>query len=307
MATRKRALTRNITRKQARSYQKAVPNKQGVTTLSEVNGPGAYRRRYQATKDLLSAGGRTRARRNAKETSMRTYTAAQKRYLKKASPKQAKAFRKMLAKSPPIATLRKRKKASRKRARPNRALPPKGGAARKAYGRGYGRAFGKKAPAKRKAAKRAPAKAKRPTKAAFVASQQRKGRSPKQANAAWSLAYGKARKGIKAAQKRPQRRSYGKGKYRTLKARVGNTSRHTYLYRTKKGAIRHLPEHAVLGYPSARAMKLSRGTAAGEADGRSRVVDHIVTIFTPNELLPIDPDGLTSRQNDRIKGRVVRV
>ena len=76
----------------------------------------------------------------------------------------------------------------------------------------------------------------------------------------------RSKKAAAAAKKRARRpRTYGKGKYRALKARVGPKSRRTYLYRTKTGAVRHIPEHAVLGYPSARALTRARKSAKGEA------------------------------------------
>jgi hypothetical protein len=263
-------LTRKITRKQALSYEKTVPNARGVTALVEVNGPDAYRRRYEATKKVLSAGDR-KARRNAEETTMAKYTAGQTKAMAKMTPNRRAAFKKMLANSPDITAIRPNaKKRSRRKAKPNRALVPSA-AEQAAFERGFGKAFPKK---KRKAApkKKATAKKKgRPTKASFVAAQERSGRTPKQAQAAWNLAYGKHSRGAKKAKKRSQTRTYGKGKYRALKAKVGSTSRQTYMYRTPKGSVRHIPEHAVLGYKSPREMNILRQTAKGSRSYDARL------------------------------------
>jgi hypothetical protein len=69
-------------------------------------------------------------------------------------------------------------------------------------------------------------------------------------------------KKLRARAKRSGTRLYGR-RYVAAKARIGARSRGTYLYRTKKGAYRHIPEHGVLGYPTAREMK--KAAAAGDA------------------------------------------
>lgn len=199
---------------------------------------------------------------------MATYTAGQKKAMAKMSPKRRASFKKMLAKAPSISSIRPgakkrarpnkatKAKAKTRRAKPNRVLPPSR-ASQAAYAAGYPKAFGKTTAGK-------------PRKTDFIASQERKGRSPAQAKADWNLAYGKARRAAAKAKQKPQRRTYGKGKYRALKAKVGTKSLHTYLYKTPKGNTRHIPEHAVLGYPSARALKLSRQTSEGEARYQKR-------------------------------------
>jgi len=260
----KRALTRKVTRNEALSYEKTVPNKAGVTSLSEVNGPDAYRRRYEATRKMLGRGRRRASRgkhsavyRDVEETPMKAnYTPAQKRAMAKMTPKRRKSFQKMLAKAPSVETIRPgaRKTRRTRKARANRALPPLSPAKQKEFEKGWERTFGKP--------KKKGAKAPRPKKADFVAAQMRKGRSKKQADAAWKLAYGAGRR-KSAAKKKTQRRTYGKGQYRAVKARYGTTSRHTYMYKTKRGGTRHIPEHALLGFPSARAMKLAEQKPGG--------------------------------------------
>jgi hypothetical protein len=103
---------------------------------------------------------------------------------------------------------------------------------------------------------------KRPKKSSFIASQMRKGRSKKQAQAAWNLAYGGKRSKSHTGR---QTRTYGQrtskktgkktGGYKALRAKYGPKSRWTYKYATKKGSVRDIPDHALLGFPSAAAMR----------------------------------------------------
>lgn len=249
------------------------------------------------------------------------YTAKQKRAMKKMSPAKARAFKKMLARSPAIETIRpKRRRAKRnaapkrkttRRARPNRALVP-GASRQAAYEKGHARIFGG-------------AKAGRPRKSDFVASQMARGRSKKQAEAAWKISWGK--KHAAAARKRAKTpRTYGKGKIRSLKARIGGKSVHTYMYRTPKGSVRHIPEYAVLGYPSAKALSLARKTAKGEAAyrkkkssltaRRDRAAERAAKriragrgIFTPNpggEVLSYDEWSEKMKRNPKRKTRKKR-
>jgi hypothetical protein len=121
----------------------------------------------------------------------------------------------------------------------------------------------KRRPAKRSAAKRKPAR--RPyksnlrrgpykatqTKAEFIREQIDKGRTNKQADATWTM----LRKKQGYATTKKKQRTYGKGRYKALKARAGGKSKYTYLYRTKKSNVRHLPDHALLGYKSSAEMR----------------------------------------------------
>lgn len=170
-----KALTRPITRKQARSYDHTVPNARGVTALMELNGPGSYERRYKQTRRLLDRerGGMHKAKANR--------------------PKRKRKL-----------TKRERAEISRKNLRKARAAKRRKATARRA------------APSKRKTAKRAPARR-------------------------------------KTTRHKATRRTYG-GRYKALKARIGPRSRWTFMHRTKKGGVRHIPEYAVLGYKSPRAL-----------------------------------------------------
>jgi hypothetical protein len=233
-----------------------------VTHLVELNGPGAYDRRYQETKEFFSNS----------ETSM--YTAKQQRAMKKMSPARKAAFRKMLDRAPSIDKVRrarrtksKRKAAPnrRRRATANKAAPKRRrrspartkAAAKKARGKALSRA--RRTPAAKKAA------ARRPRKAHFVRSQMAKGRSKKQADAAWKLAHGRhTKRGGR------QTRKYA-DKYKALRARYGPKSRWTFKYKTKKGNVRDIPDHALLGYPTAAAMR--RGWTKGTEAERGRIAE----------------------------------
>ena len=190
MAAKRKALTRKITRKRALSYDRMAPNARGVTALSEINGPGAYRRRYQATRELIENGGRG------------MYTTKQRSAMKRMSPARRKAFKAMLDRAPSTSELRTNR--------------------------------GKKSRTKRRAAAATP-----------------------------NLRRGKTRR--KAAKKAARPRTYGKGRFRALKGRIGPKRVRTYMYRTKRGKVRHIPEYAVLGYRSPKEMIRRSSTAKGAA------------------------------------------
>jgi hypothetical protein len=216
---RTKALTRPVTRKQARSYNRTVPNGSGVTALAELNGKGAYKRRYQATRRVLKNG----------SGSNQMYTAAQKRAMKRMSPARRASFKKMLKRAPSISTLQKKKrrassgKSSRTKMKPNRRTV---------------KSTGRRAPLKKD----------------FIEEQLSKGRSRKQAEASWKVAHGRhySKTASKGAKSRKRSRTYGKGKYKAVKARIGPKSRFTYKYRktTKSGKkqLRDIPDHALLGF-----------------------------------------------------------
>ena len=161
MATKRRAKARPITRKEAMSYSRTVPNGRGVTALAEVNGDGAYDRRYRATQRVLKKA----------EKNMSRYAANRAKPAKKKTKAQINAER--------LKNLEKARKAS----------------------------------ARKRAAKKRTEKSRR--------------RKP---------------------------RVYGKGKFRAIRAKIGNKSRDTYLYRTKAGNAAQIPDYALLGYASKKEM-----------------------------------------------------
>ena len=253
-----KVLARNITRKQALSYEQTIPNRLGVTSLSEVNGRGAYRKRYQQTKRILR-GKKTgvEIRPNAEAKVKKNYTKRQGTAMRRMSPAQRAAFAKMLRKSPSVGSVRPR------RARSNRARTPE-------YEKGYEKIFGKgKGKGKKgspppvvvtpkaKATKPAKEKAPRVSKKAYIEARVAAGRSFLQAQADWKLKTRKRTPGPRGPRK------YGHGKYTPLTAHIGPKKRQTYLYRTRGGKVRRIPSHAIMGYPSAYAEKLEGKSPRG--------------------------------------------
>lgn len=60
----------------------------------------------------------------------------------------------------------------------------------------------------------------------------------------------------KSPKRKVQRRVYGKGKYRALRARIGTgRPRQTYAYQTPSGTVRKIPKHGYLGYASSAEMR----------------------------------------------------
>jgi len=209
--------------------------------LAELNGPGAYdeyHARYEATRRFLN---------NNAEADQVAYTAKQRAAMKKMSPAQRRAFKNMLARSPAVPNRRRRTR----RATPNRVVS---GASWHKVQPSEKPAAPKKAAPKKRAApkkKRAAKKKRKLTKA------ERKAISMRNLRKAWKA------KGVKVKRGR-QTRTYGQrksktgrktGGYKALRARYGPRSRWTYKYATKKGKIRDIPDHALLGYPSAAAMR----------------------------------------------------
>ena len=252
-----KVLARNISRKQALSYEQTVPNRLGVTSLSEINGRGAYRERYAQTKRILrgkTAGGEIRP--NAEAQVNRNYTSKQKTAMRKMSPAQRAAFAKMLKRSPSVGSVRPR------RHRSNRSQS----AHTAEYGKGYETISwgGKKGKGKRGRKAATPPVVVTPvvsattetavgprsgSKRAFIDEMiDKRGKSFRQAEALWRRTHSK--KG-KAAAKRPRgHRKYGRGRFEPLMAHIGSKKKRTYLYRTGKGKVRRIPTYAILGYPS---------------------------------------------------------
>ena len=233
---RAKALTRPITRKQARSYTQTTPNRRGVTALAELNGRGSYARRYAATRNLLANGRQG------------MYTAAQKRAMRRMSPARRRTFKKMLdaACLTPGQRARHERKLPKRRTKARKARPNRtrkqAGKARSVRSRALKRALS--TPAARKTATRS-----RPLKGAFIAAQRRRGRSAAQAEAAWRLAHG--RHYAKKASRGRQTRTYGK--YKAARARIGRKSRWTYKTVTRGGKVRDIPDYALLGFKSKKA------------------------------------------------------
>ncbi len=244
VATKCKGLTRKITRKQARSYDRSVPNGRGVMALAEINGRGAYEKRYAQTRKLLAKS----------ENKQGMYTANQRVAMKKMSARRRKAFKSMLDSKPgysrnPIGAWVAEDRDRKRRPKRKKAAPKK------------------KAAAKRKPATRRAAAPKRKGKrsAASYRAAAKKAAATRKRNARKAAPKKRATKKT-AARRKP--RTYGKGKYRALKARYGPVSRHTYMYKTKKGRARHIPSHAILGYPSAAALRKAWAGGDGKDAGR---------------------------------------
>ncbi len=75
---------------------------------------------------------------------------------------------------------------------------------------------------------------------------------------------GYAKRTRQAVKPRGKARTYGKGKFKALRARIGPKRRWTHMYRTKSGkSVRHIPEWAELGYASFKDMIEKSSTARG--------------------------------------------
>jgi hypothetical protein len=174
--------------------------------------------------------------------------------MKKMSPARRAAFKKMLARSPAIGTVRPNRR-KKKKAKANKA---KAGRGRIVSGATWHKAASKKkvaAPKKRRAA----AKRKTTRKKKKLTKAQRRAISMKNLRKAWKKTGAKVKRGRQTrtyGQRKAKKRGGKKtGGYRALRARYGPRSRWTYKYTTKKGSVRDIPDHALLGYPSAAAMR----------------------------------------------------
>lgn len=234
MPKKAKGLTRPISRKQARSYDRVRPNpgnrpRLGVTHLAEINGPGAYEARYRATRDLLK---------NAEAPEL--YTAKQRAAMKKMSPARKAAFKRMLDRAPAIENVRRRKKrASPNRRRKRRATPNR---------RGFVSVPAQITSKPEPKARRTKARRKK------AARKRKLTKAERRAIALRNLRKAHRKRGTRMKRGR-QTRSYGKGKYRALRARYGPRSRWTYKSATKKGRVRDIPDFALLGFKSAAAMR----------------------------------------------------
>ena len=220
-----KGLTRNITRNEALSYDRTVPNKRGVTALAEINGPGAYERRYRQTRELLE-----------NPENLMAYTAGQRlfRCRELGTVQKARANKKK-------ASTPKQRRASRKAAAPKKSYRKNQFPGEQSF-----------------------AKPKRLLKSDYVAMMMDRGHTKKSAENYW------ARRGVKPGQKPKKRkgRTYGGGRIKPLKARIGPKSRYTYEYKTKKGRVRHIPDWALLGYKSAAELRKVERSGSEAQRGR---------------------------------------
>lgn len=130
-------------------------------------------------------------------------------------------------------------------------------------------------------------------KAAFIAAQKKKGRSPAQAAASWKFIHARkaaaapkttkrAAAKAKPSRKRIYTRTYGaqrivhkrvttRGGVHTLVGHVGGKKFRTALYRTRKGGVRHVPHWAIAGFPSEREyLGVVAAASAGDAKASRR-------------------------------------
>lgn len=240
-----RGYIKPITRKQALSYERLVPNGIGVTTIAAVNGRGAaaraeYASRYEATRKVLT--GARKARRNGDAPAAVVQPAApaakpnrskkMAKRLRGAAFKRSAQYKKMMAGLKHAgyrANKGKPKKSALERAaaRQSKGIPmPRGTVYPDA---GFARAAAMTPKARKKRGKSKP--------------------MPK--GAFWKTITVRGGKGNKT-----------KSKVGLLKARVGGRVLKTYMVRTKKGKVRHIPSYQYLGFRSPRARDTFLKTAS---------------------------------------------
>jgi colicin import membrane protein len=324
-AKRCRGLTRKITLDHALSYDRTVPNRRGVTALVELNGTGAYERRYERAKRLLENG-------DVKGNPMR-FTAKQKSAMRRMPKGRAAAFKRMLAasgyrrneseldraakrisakqlgvvygeekpKKKAKTTAKKKssadadkkaaqaagKKHAAQRAKAARTKPKHSTAEIAAsLAAGHAARIAAEKPKRQTKAAKAKAKAKqRHDRATFYKYHRQEGWSDKKIREAYAK-YLKAHP-ISVRAHRP-------GGYQGLIMKGYGRPRPTYMYRSKGGAVRHIPEFAVLGYKSLDKMKkadkakvdarrekiVARRKRAATAETKRIMAGH--GIFSPN-------------------------
>lgn len=245
-----KGLTRRITRKQARSYEKLSPNGMGVTSIASVNGRGAhgrnaYAKAYQSTRKML--GGST----------MAGYTSNKKRRAKRNPGSSSAGYTKAYASSPYWT--------ARSAARPAAAASRRAGPATSPFGTGRSIGGLAAAPAGAAAARRGGAAAPwfkfgtmpkkgwsvKVSKKALKAA----GYTPAQIGKMMKAKHSTKRSiaGRKASAKRKQALIGKKyGKYKTLVAKLDGVSMPTYVRKGKKGRLKKVPIWTLAGTKSPR-------------------------------------------------------
>lgn len=264
-----RALARKISFDDARSYRQLWPNAIGVTAIAAVNGPAGYRRRYEQTRRMLADGdarleevavarrsrvANKRPRRKASKTTSAKRKPTKRR--KRAAPKGRAAkvrrpssvhsvFDTVIASKRERLTPAQAKKAKAAMKKTDRKL------------RAVKKAEKQLAAAKRSArsavagARKAGVKVKKKAKRAPVRKKGavRKRLTPKARAARQRRQYQTRYKRMMSREtlRKPRRM----GPYTAVRARIGGVgSRQTYLYETASGALRRIPDWAVMGFDS---------------------------------------------------------
>lgn len=90
--------TKKITRKQAESYERSVPNGMGVTAIASVNGRGAYARKYAQTRAILKNGKARAASSSSRIDALRALAKKKLEHLKSAASKSSKRMARVASK-----------------------------------------------------------------------------------------------------------------------------------------------------------------------------------------------------------------
>ena len=251
---------RRITLKQAKSYQRSVPNGMGVTSIASVNGPGAYglsdyTGRYAQTQSMLGRGMRVEdARMLRMFPNPYDPIGGASAVVDRPTPEQMEAA---LERRRPLTGAAK-KSAERKRKREE--------------------AEARKAAAEVERMAAAAAKAEADRLAAEAAKEEKQARSERASTGRASSTSGARKMAKKKAKKKGRSKSkkkalvgrkYGpKGKFQSIRARVGKRTVRTYARATKTGAAK-IPTWALIGAKSARELKKAQEEIMGPRTKRA--------------------------------------
>ena len=300
-----KGLTRRITRKQALSYTRTRPNGIGVTAIASVNGRGARRRKRKgppaAVKTAMKACGKLvkSAWKKAKKTKGRARKNGAGRIIGDAASWSAKDLRWYASRSKSAGIRRKAAAELRRRGlKPNQAAAPAPKTATANYNRRYAQtkrvlrnlARNPEETAMQKNKKRGKKRSKKRLKgAAFKRSAQYKKMQAGLRKFRAKKGGGKRKKssGRKTSRKSARKGSRRKARRSTSAARgltvsIGGKRVKTYLTKGKGGRVKHLPEHAIMGFKSRAAMKAvidmkqPRGKKKMSSEALRRASDRLV-------------------------------
>jgi hypothetical protein len=290
-----RGYAKPITRKQARSYNRTTPNGMGVTAIAALS--NARRKKKSSAKRRMPASfipipKGSKPLRAGKGAVCFVKPKARKSIAKKLgvkpnarrrSPEYARRYQQSRA----LLTTNKRRTMRRNQARTLVGMSPRARSGETLVGMpiisvGAAKTRRRKAATKKKARRVAAKRPAKRTRKTTAARKPRRSAAQKAATKKMLAAAKRARGGKRRAapKRRKTSRKVGRsyGKFRSAVARVGGLRLPTYVRRTKKGRLSHIPLHAIVGTSAKKLHDYTTGGKGSDTPAAARIRKRVAAV-----------------------------